>query len=319
MDKKIKPKTTNPAQIAQRKAKPGLTKLKVNEPAELMDFLISKMGGMSRNAVKSLLSHRQVMVNNKVNSQFNLALKPNDLVTISSSKNSHELKHPKLRVIHEDNEIIVVEKKEGLLTVSTGKADETTAFSILKYYVKKSSSQNRIFVVHRIDRETSGVIMFAKERHIQLVLQENWHEIITRRTYIALVEGKVEKNESTIKTFLTENEKSKKMHSSDTDNGGQLAVTHYKVLKSNEHFSLLEIELETGRKNQIRVHMADLGHPIVGDKKYGSMSSPIGRVGLHAKTLEFTHPDTNEKYSFSVEAPKAFSTVFRTHQTAEKA
>lgn len=311
MDKKIKPKTTSPAQIAQRKGKPGITKLKVNEPAELMDFLMAKMGGMSRNAVKSLLSHRQVMVNNRVESQYNFALKQNDLITISSSKSSPELKHPKLRVIHEDNEIIVVEKKEGLLTVSTGKGEETTAFSILKNYVKKSSMQNRIFVVHRIDRETSGVIMFAKERHVQLVLQENWHEIITRRTYIALVEGKVEKNSDTIKTYLTENEKSTKMHSSNTDNGGQLAVTHYKVLKSNDHFSLLEIELETGRKNQIRVHMADIGHPIVGDKKYGSINSPIGRVGLHAKTLEFTHPDTQEKFRFNVDTPKVFMSVFR--------
>lgn len=311
MEKQNKPNKTNTVPTPQRANKPGITKFKVSEPAELMEFLISKMGGMSRNGVKSLLAHRQIMVNNRVQSQYNFELKANDLIAISSSKNNQELKHPKLRVIHEDNEIIVVEKKEGLLTVSTGKGEETTAFSILKNYVKKSSSQNRIFVVHRIDRETSGVIMFAKERHIQLVLQENWHEIVTRRTYIALVEGKMEQNSATIKTYLTENEKSKKMHSSNTDDGGQLAVTHYKVLKSNDHYSLLEIELETGRKNQIRIHMADMGHPIVGDKKYGSLNSPIGRVGLHAKTLEFTHPDTNEKFRFNADMPKAFTLVFK--------
>ena len=289
---------------------PKETKLKVAEPMELMTFLLAKMGGMSRNSIKSLLAHRQVMVNNKVTTQFNLALQPNDLVAVNSGRGNIELNHPKLRIIFEDQYLIVVEKKEGLLTVSTGNSEETTAFSILKTHVKKSSPQNRIYVVHRLDRETSGVIMFAKTKEVQLILQENWHRIVTRRIYVALIEGKVEKEQDTIITWLSENEKSLKIHSSDTDNGGQQAITHYRCVKSNENFSLLEIELETGRKNQIRVHMQGIGHPIVGDKKYGAGISPIGRLGLHARLLAFYHPITTEVVSFETSVPRNFLNIF---------
>lgn len=289
---------------------PKETRLKVSEPMELMTFLLAKMGGMSRNSIKSLLAHRQVMVNNKVTTQFNLPLQPNDLVAVVSGRGNIELNHPKLRIIFEDQHLIVVEKKEGLLTVSTGNSDETTAFSILKDYVKKSSPQNRIYVVHRLDRETSGVIMFAKTKEVQLILQENWHRIVTRRIYVALVEGKMEKEQDTIVTWLTENEKSLKIHSSSTDDGGQQAITHYRCIKSNENFSLLEIELETGRKNQIRVHMQGIGHPIVGDKKYGAGLSPIGRLGLHARLLAFYHPISTEVVSFETPVPRNFLSIF---------
>jgi 23S rRNA pseudouridine1911/1915/1917 synthase len=289
---------------------PKETRMKVLEPAELMSFLLAKMGGMSRNSIKSLLAHRQVMVNNKVTTQFNLQLQPNDQVSVTSSRGNIELSHPKLRIIHEDAHLIVVEKKEGLLTVSTGDTDETTAFSILKNHVKKSSPQNRIYTVHRLDRETSGVIMFAKNKEVQLILQENWHRIVTRRVYVALVEGKMEKEQDTIISWLSENEKSLKIHSSDTDNGGQQAITHYRCIKSNEKFSLLEIELETGRKNQIRVHMQSIGHPVVGDKKYGAGTSPIGRLGLHARILAFYHPITTEVVSFETPVPRNFLNIF---------
>lgn len=289
---------------------PKETRLKVAEPTELMTFLLAKMGGMSRSSVKSLLAHRQVMVNNEVTTQFNLALKKNDLVVINSLRGNIELSHPKLKIIFEDQYVIVVEKKEGLLTVSTGNSDETTAFSILKNYVKKGFPANRIYVVHRLDRETSGVIMFAKTKEIQLALQEHWHEVVTRRVYVALVEGKVEKEKDTIVTWLTENEKSLKIHSSDVDNGGQQAITHYRCIKSNERYSLLEIELETGRKNQIRVHMQGIGHPIVGDKKYGSTVSPIGRLGLHARILAFIHPMSLENVSFETQVPRNFLNIF---------
>ena len=286
------------------------TKLQVIEDSVLMDFLLSKMGGMSRTSIKSLLAHRQIMVNGKISTKFNLALKPNDSVIVTSGRGNVELHHPKLKIIFEDSHLIVVEKKEGLLTVSTGNSDETTAFSILKTHVKKSAPSNRIFVVHRLDRETSGVIMFAKTKEVQLILQENWHRIITRRVYVALVEGSVAKEQDTIATWLTENEKSLKIHSSMIDNGGQEAITHYKRIKSNDKFSLLEIELETGRKNQIRVHMQGIGHPIVGDKKYGSTTSALSRLGLHARILAFYHPITTEVVSFETPVPRSFLTIF---------
>jgi 23S rRNA pseudouridine1911/1915/1917 synthase len=282
----------------------------VKEEMELMPFLLAGMGGMSRTSVKSLLSHRQVMVNGKIVAQFNFPLKVSDKVSISSNRGNTELLHPKLKILYEDNWLIAVEKREGLLTVSTGKGDETTAFSILKSYVKRSSEQNRIFTVHRLDRETSGVIMFAKSRDIQLTLQENWHRTVRQRIYTALVEGKVEKSEDTIVTWLLENPKSLKIHSSFTDNGGQQAVTHYRVMKSNENFSLLELKLETGRKNQIRVHLQTMGHPVAGDKKYGSQSSCIGRVGLHACILTFIHPITGKEIKIESPVPKVFFKIF---------
>lgn len=289
---------------------PKPTIFKVSESVELMNFLLSKMGGMSRNSVKSLLAHRQVTVNETVVTQFNSLLKVNDKVVVNSGRGNIELTHPKLRIIFEDAFLIIVEKKEGLLTVSTGDNDETTAFSVLRNYVKKSSPNNKIYTVHRLDRETSGVLMFAKTREIQLALQEHWHNVVTRRVYVALVEGSVEKEQDTIVTWLSENEKSLKIHSSSSDNGGQQAVTHYKRIKSNEKYSLLEIELETGRKNQIRVHMEGIGHPIVGDKKYGANLSPIGRLGLHARVLAFYHPISLEIVSFETPVPRDFLHLF---------
>lgn len=291
-------------------AKPKETRLKVSQPMLLMDFILSKMGGMSRNAAKSLLAHRQVFVNESITTQYNAQLAEGDLVRITSSGGNIELTHPKLKIVFEDEFLIVVDKKEGLLTVSTGKGDETTAFSILKNHVKKSSPQNRIFVVHRIDRETSGIIVFAKTKEIQLAMQEHWHEVVTRRIYVALVDGKVEKESDTIISWFTENQKSLKIHSSATDNGGQQAITHYKRIKANDKLSLLQVELETGRKNQIRVHLSGIGHPISGDKKYGSEQSVIGRMGLHARLLAFIHPMTLQEVSFETPVPRMFLNVF---------
>lgn len=286
------------------------TLLKVVEETDLMTFLLSKMGGMKRNSVKSMLSHRQVLVNGTITTQFNLGLKQGDKVEVVSSRGNIELKHPKLRIIFEDKDLIVIEKKEGLLTVITNREDETTAFSILKSYVRKSSPANRIYVVHRLDRDTSGILMVAKSREIQLKLQENWHRVVTNRVYVAVVEGKIEKKQDTIVSWLSENEKSLKVHSMRHDDGGQKAVTHYKCLKYNEHYSLLELHLDTGRKNQIRAHMESIGHSIVGDEKYGSKTNPLGRMALHARILEFIHPVTLEKVRFETAIPPAFTKIF---------
>lgn len=289
---------------------PKMTRLKVSEATQLMDFLLAKMGGMSRSSVKSLLGHRQVTVNEKVVTQFDYMLKPADSVVINNTRGNVELVHPKLRIIFEDSDLIVVEKKEGLLTVTTGRESETTAFLILKNYVKKSSTRNKIYTVHRLDRETSGVILFAKHSDAQHILRDNWHEIVTKRVYVAVVEGKVEKESDRIVSWLTENEISLKISSSRTDNGGKEAITNYRLIKSNDEFSLLEIELETGRKNQIRVHMESIGHPIVGDRKYGSTTT-IGRLALHARVLEFYHPMTSEPLHFETPVPREFLKVFR--------
>lgn len=286
------------------------TRLNVSEPMELMDFLLAKMGGMKRNSVKALLSHRQVSVNAEVTTQYNTLLKPGDVVTVSSERGNTELMHPKVRVIFEDPYLIVIEKKENLLTVRTDNGNELTAYSILKKHVLKASKFNRIYTVHRLDRETSGVLVFAKDRSVQLALQENWHTDVKKRIYVAVVEGRMERQEDTIVSWLTENEKSLKVHSSPVDNGGQQAVTHYRVIKSNDDYSLLEIELATGRKNQIRVHMQSIGHPVIGDKRYGAKTNPIGRLALHARILEFTHPVTKKPVHFETPVPRNFLHLF---------
>ncbi|MDR0370526.1 MAG: RluA family pseudouridine synthase [Prevotellaceae bacterium] len=285
------------------------TTFNVGEQAELMPFLIAKMGG-SRTAVKSLLSHRQVSINDKVTTRYNTLLEKGDIITINHSRGNVALVHPKLRILYEDSALIIVEKKEGLLTVGTEKGHETTAFDILKNHVKKSSPRHRIYTIHRLDRETSGVLVFAKSREIQLKMQANWHQTVVKRIYIALVEGRVEKESAEIRTWLTENEKSLKVHSSVHKNDGREAVTHYKRIKSNATHSLLEIALETGRKNQIRVHMQSIGHPIAGDKKYGAQTNPLRRIGLHARILAFHHPVTDHIVRYETPVPRPFLHLF---------
>lgn len=286
------------------------TTLRANTETELMQFLLDKMGGMSRTSVKLMLSRRQVYVNEHIETQYNYSLKAGDTVRIQSGVAQQELQHPKLRLIYEDDYIIIVDKKEGLLTMATHReSNETTAYSILKSHLKKANPRAELYTVHRLDRETSGVLMFAKAKNIQQALQENWHQVVTQRLYTALVEGCPETEENTITSWLTEHEKSLRVHSSPTDNGGQKAVTHYKVTKSNGAYSLLDVQLETGRKNQIRVHMADIGHPVVGDKKYGRGISSMKRIGLHARILEFIHPVTRKKVRFESPIPKAFNAL----------
>lgn len=292
--------------------KPKTTRLRVTEPQELMEFLSNKMGGMTRTSVKSLLSHRQVQVNNRIETKYNFLLNTGDIVTINSGIANEELKHPKLKIIYEDDAIVVVEKKEGLLTMATVReSNEMTAYSILKSYLKKGNPRAELYTVHRLDRETSGILLFAKTKDVQFSMQSHWHEIVTKRCYVALVEGEPEKNDDTIVSWLTENKKSYKIHSSWTNNGGQKAITHYTLLQSNGAYSLLSIELETGRKNQIRVQLAAIGHPVVGDKKYGSGNSPIKRLALHAQILEFIHPMTHKVMHFETPIPQEFKGLLK--------
>ena len=294
------------------------TVFRVEAHGELMSFLLSKLGGMTRTSVKQLLSQRRVTVNAGIQTRHDTPVKPGDMVQINQGRGNVELRHPKLRVIYEDNALIVVEKKNGLLTVPYNpKSSEMTAYSILKDYVRKQSNRNTVHVVHRLDRETSGVLVFAKSAELQEYMRTYWKQLVTRRTYVALVEGHLEKKEGTITSWLTEDNQTAMVYSSDKDNGGQKAITNYKVLKATTigegdqemNISLVELNLETGRTNQIRVHMQSIGHPIIGDRKYGHGNeySPIDRLCLHARTLEFIHPMTEKKVRFEAPLPKEFS------------
>ncbi|WP_429369449.1 RluA family pseudouridine synthase [Paenibacillus sp. DS2015] len=277
----------------------------VNEQAELLSFLLSHVSGVGRNSIKSMLARGQIHVNDKAETAFNFPLQPGHTVTISKERIIEETPLVGLRIMYEDDDIIVINKESGLLSIAAQQENELTAYRQLTTYVREKNPNHRIFVVHRLDRDTSGVMMFAKSEQIQQTLQNSWQDMVKERTYVALVEGKIKKPAGTIKSWLKENS-TFKMYSSIHPNDGQLAITHYKVVQSNSQFSLLEVNLETGRKNQIRVHMQDIGHSVVGDKKYGAKSKAIGRLGLHAQVLAFEHPTKGEVLTFKTDIPKAF-------------
>ncbi len=219
-----------------------------------------------------------------------------------------------LEIVYEDRWIIVVDKPCGLLTMSTGRESQDTAYSRVYDYAGK------IFIVHRLDRDTSGLLVFAKDQETKLALQENWDEAVQERKYIALLEGVIESEEGWIETWLYENQKSMKVHCYEfgvNDNPAkpprkdwQFAATHCRTLKTGEiqgqSYTMVEFELETGRKNQIRVHSEWIGHPIAGDRKYGAQTNPLSRLALHAQTLSFLHPWTGRLMTFTSKLPKGF-------------
>ena len=287
-------------------AKPG--SLKADKKTELLKFLLEAMPAKSRTTVKSYLSHNQVTVNGSMTSQFDHPLQPGDEVTITYGRAPASLRHPMLRIVFEDEWIIVAEKRNGLLSIATDKETRKTAFNILSDHVKKEDPDNLIFVLHRLDRETSGLMMFAKDQRIKFHMQEHWEETVVERKYYAVVEGAVKNDEGMISTYLTES-KALKVYATRREEG-KIARTGYKVLKRTPGNTLLELELTTGRKNQIRAHMEYAGHSIVGDKKYGAKTNPIGRVALHAGKLSFIHPVTGERLDFSTAIPRSFLDIF---------
>ena len=275
----------------------------VKKSMELLPFLLEMMSKSSRNSVKSILTRGQVTVNGKMVTKHNHPLQAGQRVEIL--KNRAAMKEETLvgvTILHEDDDIIVINKEAGLLSVASKNPEDMTAYRQLMNYVKEANPRNRVYIVHRLDRDTSGVMLFAKDEEVKNGLQAAWNDVVKERIYTALVEGVVKRKEGTISSWLKES-KTFKMYSNPTDNGGQHAVTHYKKLQSNSNYTLLEVQLETGRKNQIRAHMEDLGHPIVGDKKYGSSVNPIKRIGLHATTLALLHPRTGELVRFKADVP----------------
>ena len=281
----------------------------VKNPMPLMEFLMLSLKGKSRNNIKSLLSRKQVAIDGAPVSQFDFMLARGDVVMIGkhSFKMAKE-KRSSLDIIYEDDEFIVINKPSGLLSIASDNEKGQTAYHLLMDYYRKDDKHNRIFVVHRIDRDTSGVLMVAKNETIRDQLQEVWNDIVTKRGYYAIVEGKVKEKEKTIKSWLKQNS-TNLMYSSSRPGDGQLSITHYKVMKQNDNYSLLDVHIDSGRKNQIRVHMKEMGHPIIGDDKYGNKNSPLNRLGLHAYELEFKHPNNGKIYRFVAPMPKEFNNI----------
>ena len=246
-----------------------------------------------------------MLVDNVITTQFNFLLKLGMKVQISRSKAGKDFSNKYLKLLYEDAYIIVVEKKEGLLSVKTDREKERTAWSFLTEYMQKTDRRAQAYVVHRLDRDTSGVMMFAKDEKTQNKLRDNWHNIVFDRRYVAVVAGEMEQEAGKVESWLTD----RKLYvsSSPVDDGGQYAVTHYHTIKRAKGYSLVELKLETGRKNQIRVHMADLGHPVIGDGRYGvEDNNPLGRLALHAFKLCFYHPVTGQPMKFETPYPADF-------------
>ena len=218
------------------------------------------------------------------------------------------MKKDKLDIIYQDKHILVVNKPHNLLTMSTDNEKEKTLFHKVYLYEKQKHKNNKIFIIHRLDRDTSGLVIFAKSEEVKNKLQNNWDKLVKHRGYIAIVEGSLKKNEDTIKSYLHERKDFTSYSSG--DKSGKLAITKYKKLASNKSFSLVDVEILTGRKNQIRVHMSDIGNPVTGDKKYGSKLNPLKRLGLHAYKLHIIHPVTNKEIVFESKIPKQFLDMF---------
>ena len=289
-------------------------KFKVVEESKLMDFLMKKLDGISRNKVKNMLANKVVNVDGQRTTQFDFALQPGMVVEIGKPNAKERFSSPWLDIVYEDKFLLVINKKEGLLTNSPTK-EKDTAQSILNQYFIKTQQRCRAHTIHRLDRDTSGLLLFAKSKDVALMFEEDWKNTVYDRRYVAVVCGCMEKKEGVVKSWLKDN-KAFITYSSPVDNGGKYAETYYETLYSNPRYSLVELQLETGRKNQIRVHMADIGHPVVGDPKYGktgdsdAYDNSLGRLCLHAFKLCFHHPFKDEDMEFETPFPKVFEKPF---------
>ena len=291
---------------------------KVSHSDKLLEFLLRKMQ-LSRNSVKGLLSDHKVLVNGKMTSQFDYPLAKDDEVKIARNPVRMQAIEKAVRerkpaanpirsmIIYEDENYLVINKPNGLLSVESDK-ERNCAYGYAVDYLKEKDKKARPYILHRIDKETSGVLVFAKDIELHSKLKMHWSEDVQLREYIAIVSGKMEKESGTITSYLKEN--SSNMVYVSKDKNGKKSITHYEVLEANDDYSLLRVHIDTGRKNQIRVQMASLGHPIIGDDKYGNGIDPLKRLGLHASRLDFIDPSSGRTMSFKARTPKNFQELF---------
>lgn len=272
----------------------------------LLEYLLAAMSDRKRTTVKDYLKHNQVMVNGNVTRQWDQALRAGDVVKVNTSREFQLFRHSRLHIMYEDDDIIVVNKGYGLLSMGTDTKRDGTAYSLLRDYVKRVDPRQKLFIVHRLDQQTSGVMLFAKTVEAKEAMQHNWNNMVLERKYAAIVKGRPDPESGTISSYLAENA-AHEVYSTDKPSEGKLAVTRYRTVRTRGGYSLLELQLETGRKNQIRVHLADKGMPIVGDRRYGSDISPIHRLALHAETLRFIHPITKRDMYFTCPLPPGFN------------
>lgn len=284
--------------------------VQVDEEIGLLDFLLKNAGNKSRTKIKATLRGQGIKVNGRITTQFDYQLKPGMKVSISKTKrDGQQLVSRYVKLVYEDRHIVVIEKAEGILSMAAGHSSLNVK-SVLDDYFHKSHQRCTAHVVHRLDRETSGLMIYAKDMDTEQILEHNWHDIVYDRRYVAVVSGEIEDDGGTIANWLKDN-KAYVTYSSPVDNGGKYAITHFHVLARTTEHSLVEYRLETGRKNQIRVHSADMGHPVCGDMKYGNGDDPLHRLCLHAYRLDFYHPITGSRMEFETPIPPAFNRLFK--------
>lgn len=286
------------------------------ETRPLMEFVTGCLPDAPRNDIKKWLRYGHIAVNGAVTTAFDAPVGPGGEVTVNFSRPIPVFRHPRIRLVYEDDDVLVIEKGYGLLSVAAaGKKKQENAYDIMRDYVKNVDPRNKLWVVHRLDRHTTGLMMFAKSERANEVLRHNWNNVILERLYVAVLEGDLEQDKGYVKSRLTENSQFV-VYSTDVPGEGRLAVTHYEVTGRGNGYTLAQFSLDTGRKNQIRVHAADMGHPIAGDRKYGAKTSPVRRLALHAMTLRFAHPVTKKDMNFQTPVPREFSGVIRGRKKA---
>lgn len=290
-----------PDRILRRENKGG-------EVRGLMEFVASVLPDAKRGDLKKWLKFGHFAIDGNVTTAFDAPVAPGSTVELNFTRPFVVFRHPRLKIAYEDDDIIVVDKGYGLLSVDTDtsrKSNVETAYSILRDYVKSKHPSNKIFIVHRLDRDTSGLMVFAKNIEAKEALQHNWNNMVLERKYVALLDGELEKESGEIRSHLAETVQHE-VYSTDDPMEGKLAVTRFKVRRKGKGHTLAEFSLDTGRKNQIRVHARDLGCPITGDRKYGNGSGPLHRLALHAETLRFAHPISRKDMNFTSPVPSQF-------------
>ena len=272
-----------------------------------LNFLLNNVKE-SRSKIKATLQGRGIKVNGKTVTQFDYPVAAGTKIEVSKTKrNNDKLKSRYVKIVYEDQYLVVIEKNIGILSMAAGHKSLNVK-AVLDNYFKKTRQRCTAHVVHRLDRDTSGLMIYAKDMETEQILEHNWHDIVFDRRYVAVVSGEMENDEGTIENWLKDN-KAYVTYSSPVDNGGKYAITHYRVLDRTTEHSLVEYKLETGRKNQIRVHSADMGHPVCGDIKYGNGDDPIHRLCLHAYMLCFYHPVTHKPMEFESLIPSDFNRI----------
>lgn len=280
----------------------------VNKESKLLEYLLETLPG-SKTKIKQTLQGRGIKVNGKTVTQFDFALTPGMKVSVSKSKKNDTFKSRYVNIVYEDRYLVVVEKKIGILSMAAGHSSLNVK-SVLDDYFQRTRQKCRAHVVHRLDRDTSGLMIYAKDIETEQILEHNWHDIVYDRRYVAVLSGEMEQDNGTIANWLKDN-KAYVTFSSPVDNGGKYAVTNFCTLQRSTECSLVEFRLETGRKNQIRVHAADMGHPVCGDVKYGNGHDPLHRLCLHAYMLCFHHPVDGRPMEFSTPIPPHFKSLFK--------